>query len=54
MLFITLCPNCRTMQQAGRACTICRYPVKVPRDPQDPKEPEPKEAGHETPRMRSE
>jgi hypothetical protein len=24
---MTLCPNCRTIQKAGTACSICKCPV---------------------------
>lgn len=27
MIKMTLCPNCRTIQRTGTACTVCKYLV---------------------------
>jgi hypothetical protein len=41
---ITLCPECRSFQRAGGACTICRAPVKARTTPPTlPPEPTPAE-----------
>lgn len=54
MIFITLCPNCRTLQQAGRACSICRYPVEIPRGQPERADAERREVRHENPCVRDE
>lgn len=28
-MFMTLCPNCRTMQKEGTVCGLCNCPVNV-------------------------
>lgn len=54
MIFITLCPNCHTLQQAGRACSICRYPVQIPHVRPEKEECDHREVSHETPCVRDE
>ena len=27
MIHMTLCPNCQTIQKAGCACPLCKYPI---------------------------
>ncbi|HUU89334.1 MAG TPA: hypothetical protein VMX17_16490 [Candidatus Glassbacteria bacterium] len=31
---MTLCPNCKSIQKAGKPCTICKQPI--PLNPGDP------------------
>lgn len=30
MILMTLCPNCKTIQKYGTACTICKCPIQKP------------------------
>lgn len=34
MIYMTLCPKCRTIQKAGSECSICKCPVSPPQTPQ--------------------
>jgi len=31
-MFMTLCPNCKTMQKEGTICGLCNCPVNVDRE----------------------